>query len=38
MSKNITITDGKYKIAVGKYDRNFTLIHNNSTQIVDVSH
>ncbi|XP_026810548.1 uncharacterized protein LOC113552077 isoform X1 [Rhopalosiphum maidis] len=35
MSKNITITDGEYKIAVGKYDRNFTLIHNNSTEIVD---
>jgi len=36
LSKKISINDGLYKIAVGKYDRNFTVIDNDFTQIIDV--
>ncbi|XP_060870753.1 serine protease 48-like [Metopolophium dirhodum] len=37
MSSNIiTNINGLYKIAVGKYDRNFSVIDNNFTQIMDV--
>ncbi|XP_029345047.1 uncharacterized protein LOC100574854 isoform X3 [Acyrthosiphon pisum] len=36
LSKKISITDGLYKIAVGKYDRNFTIIDNEFTQIINV--
>jgi len=37
LSKNISITDGLYKISVGKYDRNFTVIDNEFTEIINVS-
>jgi len=30
--------EGLYKIAVGKYDRNITVIDNDFTQIIDVSY
>eukprot|EP00102_Acyrthosiphon_pisum_P006978 XP_003241091.2 PREDICTED: uncharacterized protein LOC100572031 isoform X6 [Acyrthosiphon pisum] len=36
LSKKISVTDGLYKIAVGKYDRNFTIIDNEFTQIINV--
>ncbi|XP_016655839.1 limulus clotting factor C-like isoform X2 [Acyrthosiphon pisum] len=36
LSKKISITDDLYKIAVGKYDRNFTIIDNEFTQIINV--
>eukprot|EP00102_Acyrthosiphon_pisum_P010378 XP_008178678.1 PREDICTED: urokinase-type plasminogen activator-like [Acyrthosiphon pisum] len=35
-SKIISIKDGLYKIAVGKYDRNFTIIDNEFTQILNI--
>ncbi|XP_022162705.1 limulus clotting factor C-like [Myzus persicae] len=35
-SKRILTEDGEYKIAVGKYDRNFTIIDNDFTQIINV--
>ncbi|CAI6346329.1 unnamed protein product [Macrosiphum euphorbiae] len=39
MSSNIISNiSGRYKIAVGKYDRNFSIIDNNFTQIMDVEH
>jgi len=37
LSKQISINDSLYKITVGKYDRNFTIINNDFTQIVKVS-
>ncbi|XP_029345072.1 modular serine protease isoform X1 [Acyrthosiphon pisum] len=36
LSKKISITGGLYKVAVGKYDRNFTIIDNEFTQIINV--
>eukprot|EP00102_Acyrthosiphon_pisum_P024308 XP_016661518.1 PREDICTED: uncharacterized protein LOC100574425 isoform X2 [Acyrthosiphon pisum] len=36
LSKNISVTDGLYKIAVGKYDRNFTIIDSEFTQIKNI--
>jgi len=38
LTKQISIKDGLFKIAVGKYDRNFTAIGNDFTQIMDVSY
>jgi len=35
-SLKISINDGLYKIAVAKYDRNFTVIDNDYTQIINV--
>ncbi|XP_060870828.1 transmembrane protease serine 9-like isoform X2 [Metopolophium dirhodum] len=35
-SNRILIDGGLYKIAVGKYDRNITIIDNNFTQIMNV--
>eukprot|EP00102_Acyrthosiphon_pisum_P021358 XP_016658568.1 PREDICTED: complement C1s-A subcomponent isoform X2 [Acyrthosiphon pisum] len=35
-SKKISIKDGLIKVSVGKYDRNFTVINNNFTQIINV--
>jgi len=37
LSNIISVNDGLYKIAVGKYDRNLTNIDNDFTQIVNVS-
>jgi len=36
LSKQISINDGLYNIAVGKYDRNFNVIDNDLTQKMDV--
>jgi len=36
-SNRIPINDGSYKVAVGKYTRNYTVIDNEFTQIMDVS-
>ncbi|CAI6367530.1 unnamed protein product [Macrosiphum euphorbiae] len=36
LSKRISITDGLYKIAVGKYSRDFSVIDNDFTQIINV--
>jgi len=36
-SKKISINDGSYKVAVGKYDRDITIIDNDFTRIMDVS-
>ncbi|CAI6343863.1 unnamed protein product [Macrosiphum euphorbiae] len=36
LTKQISITDGLYKIAVGKCDKNFNVIDNVLTQIMDV--
>ncbi|XP_003240403.1 trypsin-1 [Acyrthosiphon pisum] len=38
LSNSISINNGLYKIAVGKYDRNFTIIDNEFTQIMNVEH
>jgi len=38
LSKQISINDSLYNIAVGKYDRNFNVIDNDVTQIIDVSY
>jgi len=38
LSNIISINDGLYKIAVGKYNRDLTLIDNDFTQIMDVSY
>ncbi|XP_022162710.1 uncharacterized protein LOC111028389 isoform X2 [Myzus persicae] len=35
-SKTISINDGQYKVAVGKYDRNISIIDNDFTQIINV--
>ncbi|XP_060840495.1 uncharacterized protein LOC132921475 [Rhopalosiphum padi] len=35
-SKKISINDGSYKVAVGKYDRDITIIDNDFTRIMDV--
>ncbi|XP_029344854.1 mannan-binding lectin serine protease 2 [Acyrthosiphon pisum] len=35
-SKKISINDGLYKIAVGKYSRNFSVIDSDFTQIINV--
>jgi len=37
ISNRILVNDGLYKIAVGKYSRDFTTIDNQFTQIFDVS-
>ncbi|XP_060881629.1 uncharacterized protein LOC132953090 [Metopolophium dirhodum] len=36
LSKILSINDGLFKIAVGKYDRNFTTIDNDFTQMINV--
>lgn len=36
MLSNIIINDSRYKIAVGKYKRDFTVIDNQFTQIMNV--
>ncbi|XP_060836526.1 modular serine protease-like isoform X1 [Rhopalosiphum padi] len=36
LSKRLSINDGQFKIAVGKYDRDYTVIDNEFTQIMDV--
>ncbi|XP_016659042.1 uncharacterized protein LOC100166859 isoform X3 [Acyrthosiphon pisum] len=36
LSNTISISDGLYKIAVGKYDRNFSIIDNEFTKIINV--
>jgi hypothetical protein len=38
LSKRLSINDGLYKIAVGKYDRDYSVIDNEFTQIIDVSY
>ena len=38
ISNRISINDGLYRIAVGKYDRDFTVIDNDFTQIMNVSY
>ncbi|XP_060871702.1 uncharacterized protein LOC132945906 isoform X2 [Metopolophium dirhodum] len=35
-SNKISVNDGLYKIAVGKYSRNFTIIDNEFTKIMNV--
>jgi len=37
LSNRILVNDSLYKIAVGKYNRNFKIIDNDFTQIMDVS-
>jgi len=37
ISNRISVNNNLYKIAVGKYDRNFTVIDNDFTEILDVS-
>jgi len=37
ISNRISVNNGLYRIAVGKYYRNFTVIDNDFTQIMDVS-
>ena len=34
----ISVNDGLYKIAIGKYDRDITVIDNDFTKIIDVSY
>ncbi|XP_025208667.1 uncharacterized protein LOC112604026 [Melanaphis sacchari] len=36
LSKKITIYDESYKVAIGKYDRNLTVVDNEFTQIMNV--
>ncbi|XP_060840496.1 uncharacterized protein LOC132921476 isoform X1 [Rhopalosiphum padi] len=36
LSNKISINDDSYKVAVGKYDRNFTVIDNDFTRIMNV--
>ncbi|CAH1707794.1 unnamed protein product [Aphis gossypii] len=36
LSKRISVLDGLYKIGVGKYNRDLTVIDNEFTQIMDV--
>lgn len=36
LENRILINDGQYKIAVGKYKRDFSVIDNEFTQIIDV--
>jgi len=38
ISNRITVNDGLYRIAVGKYARDFTVIDNDFTQILNVSY
>jgi len=38
ISNRISVNDGLYRIAVGKYSRDFTIIDNEFTQILDVSY
>jgi len=38
LSKRISVLDGLYKIGVGKYNRDLTVIDNEFTQIMDVSY
>jgi hypothetical protein len=37
LSNRISINYGLYKIAIGKYYRNYRTIENDFTQIMDVS-
>jgi hypothetical protein len=36
LSNKISINDDSYKVAVGKYDRNFTVVDNEFTRIMNV--
>lgn len=36
LTNRILLNDGQYKIAVGKYKRDFSVIDNEFTQIIDV--
>jgi len=36
--KSLSVNNGLYKIVVGKYVRNFSVIDHNFTQIVNVSY
>jgi len=38
ISNRISVNDGLYKIAVGKYARDLTVIDNDFTQILNVSY
>jgi len=38
LSKDISINGDSYKVAVGKYDINFTVLDNEFTQIINVSY
>jgi len=38
LSNIISINDDSYKIVVSKYYRNFTIVDNEFTQIMNVSH
>lgn len=38
LSKEISINGDSYKVAVGKYDKNFTVLDNEFTQIINVSY
>jgi hypothetical protein len=38
LSKQISIKDNSYKVAIGKYDKNFTVIENENTIKMDVSY
>ncbi|XP_050053297.1 venom protease-like [Aphis gossypii] len=37
LSNNISINNDSYKVAIGKYDINFTIVDNDFTQIMDVA-
>ncbi|KAE9526497.1 hypothetical protein AGLY_013145 [Aphis glycines] len=37
LSNNISINRDSYKVAVGKYDINFTIVDNDFTQIINVA-
>jgi len=37
LTNRIIINDGTYRIAIGKYKRDITIMDNEYTQIVDVS-
>lgn len=38
LSKEISINGDSYKVAVGKYDKNFTVLDNEFTQIINVNY
>jgi hypothetical protein len=38
LSNILSINDGSYKVAVGKYTSDYTVIDNEFTQIIDVSY
>ncbi|KAE9523064.1 hypothetical protein AGLY_016536 [Aphis glycines] len=37
LSNNISINNDSYKVAIGKYDINFTIVDNDFTQIMNVA-